>query len=65
MKTVVMALTNVDHYLEYPERKTGVWLEEAANFYKILTAAGIEVVAGRIHILEHASWLQCRRYKEG
>ena len=44
MKKVVMALTNVDHYLEHPERKTGVWLEEAANFYDVLTKAGCEVV---------------------
>ena len=44
MKKVLMALTNVDHYLEYPERKTGVWLEEAAAFYDILTKAGYEVV---------------------
>ncbi len=44
MKKILMALTNVDHYLEYPERKTGVWLEEAANFYKVCTEAGYEVV---------------------
>lgn len=44
MKKVVMALTNVDHYLEHPERKTGVWLEEAATFYEVLTKAGYEVV---------------------
>lgn len=44
MKKVLMALTNVDHYLEHPERKTGVWLEEAATFYDILTKEGFEVV---------------------
>jgi putative intracellular protease/amidase len=44
MKKVLMALTNVDHYLEHPERKTGVWLEEAAVFYDVLTRAGFEVV---------------------
>ena len=44
MKKVLMALTNVDHYLEHPERKTGVWLEEAAEFYRVMTANGFEVV---------------------
>jgi putative intracellular protease/amidase len=44
MKKVLMALTNVDHYLEHPERKTGVWLEEAAAFYDVLTKAGFDVV---------------------
>ncbi|MGI6212487.1 MAG: type 1 glutamine amidotransferase domain-containing protein [Anaerovoracaceae bacterium] len=44
MKKVLMALTNVDHYLEHPERKTGVWLEEAATFYDVLTKEGFEVV---------------------
>lgn len=44
MKKVLMALTNVDHYLEHPERKTGVWLEEAATFYDVLTSEGFEVV---------------------
>ncbi|MBB5182143.1 type 1 glutamine amidotransferase domain-containing protein [Catenisphaera adipataccumulans] len=44
MKKVLMALTNVDHYLEHPERKTGVWLEEAASFYDVLTKNGFEVV---------------------
>jgi putative intracellular protease/amidase len=43
MKKVLMALTNVDHYLGHDERKTGVWLEEAATFYDILTNAGFEV----------------------
>ena len=38
-----MALTNVDHYLGHDERKTGVWLEEAATFYDVLTNAGFEV----------------------
>jgi putative intracellular protease/amidase len=44
MKKVLMALTNVDHYLEHPEKKTGVWLEEAATFYDVLTKAGFDVV---------------------
>jgi putative intracellular protease/amidase len=44
MKKVLMALTNVDHYLEHPERKTGVWLEEAATFYDVMTKEGFEVV---------------------
>lgn len=43
MKKVLMALTNVDHYADHPERKTGVWLEEAAGFYDVLTTAGITV----------------------
>ena len=38
-----MALTNVDHYLGHDERKTGVWLEEAATFYDVLTKAGFPV----------------------
>jgi putative intracellular protease/amidase len=55
MKKVLMALTNIDHYLEHPERKTGVWLEEAATFYDVLTKEGFEVVfasseGGRIPI---------------
>lgn len=44
MKKVLMALTNVDHYLEHPERKTGIWLEEAAEFYRVMTGRGFEVV---------------------
>lgn len=44
MKKVLMALTNVDHYLEHPEIKTGVWLEEAAEFYRVMTGRGFEVV---------------------
>lgn len=42
MKKVLMALTNVDHY-EGTDRETGVWLEEATNFYDIVTKAGYEV----------------------
>ncbi len=44
MAKIVMALTQVDHYIEHPEVKTGVWLEEATNFYDIVTKAGNEVV---------------------
>jgi putative intracellular protease/amidase len=44
MKKVLMALTNVDHYEGHDERKTGVWLEEAATFYDVLNRAGYEVV---------------------
>lgn len=43
MKKILMALTNVDHYLGHEERKTGVWLEEAATFYDVLTNAGFDV----------------------
>ncbi len=39
-----MALTNVNEYIGHPEHKTGVWLEEATNFYDTVTKAGHEVI---------------------
>ncbi len=43
MAKIIMALTNVDEYIGHPEHKTGVWLEEATNFYATVTKAGHEV----------------------
>ncbi len=44
MAKIIMALTNVDEYIGNPEHKTGVWLEEATNFFDTVTKAGHEVV---------------------
>ncbi|MGN0194227.1 MAG: type 1 glutamine amidotransferase domain-containing protein [Pseudoramibacter sp.] len=46
MKKILIAETNVNEYLEHPERKTGVWLEEITSFYDVVTKAGYEVDFG-------------------